>query len=329
MSLVVKDPKSDKKISATLIAEQKRHSELPTLSKFLKALTETDLAFNSTDFPAKVAAAIAAEGIKIHNGSILDIAMERLKKHNNRYLDIVIGKVDFGTYSSSVLTNFGMTTTSKKLPDQDTHAEIMGVSELIATGDLALIDLSLTPPLDFTAAENAAFRLDCNNKITIFNTSRDDWEGKESALAIRRGIVKPLATTIRKEVQFHVSDKTEAEMRTYCGTFGIVFAIEKLETEIDVLTLYADGSGIAPGITLRIGKLFTSENKVKKIESVQGVKAVVNAHGEAVLYTTQTGEELFLIWEGTGIIKGSAPINIVAGEDQSLTIHVVKSPPEV
>src|ERR1035441_5790666 len=194
MSLVVKDPKSDKKISATLIAEQKRHSELPTLSKFLKALTETDLAFNSTDFPAKVAAAIAAEGIKIHNGSILDIAMERLKKHNNRYLDIVIGKVDFGTYSSSVLTNFGMTTTSKKLPDQDTHAEIMGVSELIATGDLALIDLSLTPPLDFTAAENAAFRLDCNIKLTIFNTSRDDWEGKESALAIRRGIVKPLAT---------------------------------------------------------------------------------------------------------------------------------------
>ena len=36
MSQVVKDPTNDKQISVTLVAEQKRHSELPPALKFLK-----------------------------------------------------------------------------------------------------------------------------------------------------------------------------------------------------------------------------------------------------------------------------------------------------
>jgi len=206
-----------------------------------------------------------------------------------------------------------------------THAEMMGVSELIHSGNLALIALGLTPPLDFTAAQNDALRLDCNNKITIYVASEDVWSAAESTLAIRRGICRTLTTTVRKEVQFHVTGQTEEEMRTYCITFGIVFAIEKPETEIDVLALFADGSGIAVGAVIRIGKLYTDKNKVKLIESVKGVSATVNAHGEAILDTTQTGTDLFVIWEGPGMVKGSAPITIIAGEDQSLTVHIVKS----
>src|ERR1035437_4307285 len=129
MSLFVKDPTSDKNISATLKAEQKRHSELPVVKQFLIPVVKAALLFQSTDFPLKVAAASASEGIKIHNGSILDDSYVVLKEHNTRYLEIVIGKVRFKTYPSSVLTNFGIPTTSRKQPDQFTQAEIMGVSE--------------------------------------------------------------------------------------------------------------------------------------------------------------------------------------------------------
>src|ERR1039458_3045234 len=160
MSLFVKDPTSDKKIAITLKAEEKRHSELPLLSQFLKDLTKTELAFNATDFALKVAAAAAAEGVKIHDGSILEASYEKLKKHNIRYLEGVNGLIDFGMYPSSLRLNFGMTIGSETIPDQGTHAEILGLSELVDSGNLAIIALSLTPPVDFNAADNAAFRLD-------------------------------------------------------------------------------------------------------------------------------------------------------------------------
>jgi hypothetical protein len=219
-----------------------------------------------------------------------------------------------------------MSAASPELPPMVTHAEILGVSEAIHTGDAALVAFPLTAPLDFTAAENDALRADVETKLGTFNFALDDWTTKVNTLALRVAFCRPLATTIRKEIQFNVTGQTEEEMRTYCRTFGVVFEIKKETTEIDVLSLFADGSGIALGTTVRIGKLFTDKNKVKKIESVKGVTATVNAHGEAILITTQTGSDLFIIWEKDGCVKGSEPITIVAGEDQSLTIHLVKNP---
>jgi hypothetical protein len=327
MSLFVKDPTSDKQISQTLKAEELRHSGLPIAGRFLKPQTVIDLAFNATDFGLKVAAASAAEGIKINLNSILDVAYEKLRKQNVRYLETINGKIEFGTYPASVRVNFLMAAGSKELPPMETHAEIMGVSNAIHTGDVALIAFPLTPPLDFTAADNDTLRADVETKLGTFNTAADDWTTKVNTLTERKAICRTLATDVRKEIQFHVSGETEEEMRTYCRTFGVVFEIKKETTEIDVLALFADGSGIASGTTVRIGKLFTDKNKVKKIESVQGATATVNAHGEAILVTTQTGTDLFIIWEKDGCIKGSVSITIIAGEDQSITIHLVKNPP--
>jgi hypothetical protein len=154
MSLFVKDPTSNKKISQTLKAEELRHSGLPIAGKFLKPQTVIDLAFNANDFGLKMAAASAAEGIKINLNSILDAAYEKLRKQNVRYLETINGKIEFGIYPASVRVNFLMTAGSAEQPPQGTHAEILGVSEAIQTGDLALIAFPLTPPLDFTAADN-------------------------------------------------------------------------------------------------------------------------------------------------------------------------------
>jgi len=329
MSLFVKDPTSYNQISNTLKAEQLRHSGLPVLDRFLKPQTVIDLAFNAVDFGLKVADASAAEGIKINFGSILEAAYEKLRKHNVRYLEVVNGKIEFGTYPASVRTNFLMTAGSSELPSNITHAEILGVSEAIHTGDAALIAFPLTPPLDFTAAENDTLRADVETKLGTYNAASDDWTAKVNTLALRVAFCRPFATVVRKEVQFNVTGQTEEDMRVYCRTFGIVFEIKKETTEIDVLALFADGSGIAVGTTVRIGKLFTDKNKVKLIDSVKGVTAIVNAHGEAILVTTQTGTDLFVIWEKDGCIKGSLPITIVAGEDQSITIHLVKNPPVI
>ncbi len=328
MSEVVKDPTSDKKISFNLIGLRNRHFNLAPADKFFKTTTVTDLEFNYTDFPAKVAAMNAAEGIKIHKVSILDAAYEKLKKHNTHYLDIIIGKVEFGTYDASVKTNFLMNVASEKLPDMITHADILEVSAVVKSGNLALIALGLTPPLDFTAAENNLLKLDVDTKINDLNVADDIYTTAKNVVATRKGICKTLCTVARKEVQFHVNDKSEAEMRVYARTFTIVFALEKPETEVDILALYADGTGIVTGLDLRIGKLFTNENKVKKIEAVLGVKGTTNAHGEDILFTTQVGD-LYVIWEKDGVVKGSAPIHLIAGEDMSITIHIVKAPPEV
>ena len=326
MSLFVKDPTSNKKISQTLKAEELRHSGLPIAGKFLKPQTVIDLAFNANDFGLKMAAASAAEGIKINLNSILDAAYEKLRKQNVRYLETINGKIEFGIYPASVRVNFLMTAGSAEQPPQGTHAEILGVSEAIQTGDLALIAFPLTPPLDFTAADNDLLKTDVITKLGAYNTASDDWTTKDNALALRVSFCRPFCTVVRKEIQYHVTGETEEEMRVYCRTFGVVFEIKKETTEIDVQALFADGSGIALGTNVRIGKLYTDRNKVKLIESVKGVNADVNAHGEAILDTTQTGTDLFIIWEKDGCVKGSVPITIVAGEDQSLTIHIVKNP---
>ena len=144
MSEVVKDPKSNRNIEATLLAERIKQESIPIADRFLKPQTAINLEFNYTDFPAKVAIMDSAEGVKINLGTIANIAMEKLKEHNILYLGIINGKIEFGIYPASVRVLFLMTASSNILPDMNSRADILSVSHHIKSGNLVLISQGLT-----------------------------------------------------------------------------------------------------------------------------------------------------------------------------------------
>ncbi|MEI8202872.1 MAG: hypothetical protein WCH34_07670 [Bacteroidota bacterium] len=327
MSLILKDPTSNNAITEFLFNANKRHSDLPVGQQFFKLQTKNDLAAKATEFPLKVNAANFSEGTKINNNSILNLAYLRLQKNNACYLKGINNMIDDEVLPPSVRLFFGMDSSSDRLPSMTTHADIFKVSQNIEWGDAELVNRSYPNPQDVPASKNLLLRNDVNDKITIYRASEDAWTANVHTLAVCKAFCLELAVTVRKEIQFHVTGQTEEQVRDYCRSFGVVYEPKKDTTEIDVLALFADGSGIALGTTARIGKLVISRNKVKKIEAVQGVTKTVNAHGEAILNTTQTGD-LFVIYTCPGCEDGHVPITIVEGEDQSITIHLVKKQPE-
>jgi hypothetical protein len=261
-----------------------------------------------------------AEGNKVHLNSLADVAEDELREHNKLYIGIVNGHIKYGTYDPEIRTNLLMLVGSPDLPEMITRAQVLNVSDHIKSANLVLIALGKTPPVDFNAAQNDLLNIDLVAKSIAANVATEDFIGKASTVAIRQAVCKTLLITIRKEVQFHVVDYAEPAMRVYCGLWGIKYRTLKIETEVDILFVWADGTGIVPGASGRIGKLETVEGK----ESVQGVKGIANAHAVLILDTTQTGTDLFIIYEMTGAVSGSVACPIVAGEDVSVTIHLVK-----
>jgi hypothetical protein len=321
MSEVVEIPKSVRQIVEGLSAARTKQQSILVGDRFLKTQTDIDLEFNWADFPNLVSIMDTAEGNKVHLNSIADTAEKELREHNVLYIGIVNGHIKYGTYDASIRTNLLMLVGSPDLPEMITRAQVLNVSDHIKSANLVLIAAGKTPPLDFTAAQNDLLNIDLVAKSSAANEATEDFIGKATTVAIRQKICKTLLITIRKEVQFHVVDYAEPAMRVYCGLWGIKYRILKVETEVDILFVWADGTGIVPGAHGRIAKLETSEGK----ESVQGVKGIANAHAVLILDTTQTGEDLFIIYEMTGAVPGHVACPITAGEDVSVTIHLVRA----
>ena len=328
MAEVVKDPKSNTKIVETLRAERTKQESITILDRFLKPQTAIDLEYNFTDFPAKIVLMDNAEGIKIDKNAIAETALVKLRLHSVSYLEVINAKIKFGTYPASVRTSFLMDVRSADLPKMETHAEIWNVAEHIHTGNAALILLGLTPPLDFPASENDTLMGDYSDRAIEANTATETFTNLATVVAQRNRICRTLTTTIRKELQFHCVDMTDAAMREYLRLWGVVFRAESTTTEVDILAIYADGGAIAPGTAIRLGLYETKATKKVPTLAVQGVSGIVDAHGTLDLETTQVGD-LFLICEQTGCDKLVYPITIVAGEDMSITVRLVLTPPEV
>ncbi len=324
MSEVIITANSVKQISEGLVAASSKQLSIPMVDRYLKSQTDTDLAYNVVNFASVVSIMDASEGHKVILNEEANIAEADLKAHNILYLNVINGKIKFGVYDASVRVNFMMMAGSPDFPSMITRDEVLNVSAHIKTGNAVLVALGLTPPLDFTAAQNNTLNIDLTNKNAGANAATEDFINKATIVSNRKKICRTLLITIRKEVQFHVVDYTDAAMRVYCGLWGFKYRTLKAETEIDILFVWADGGSIVPGVAARIGKLETKEGK----DATQGVKGIADAHGCLLLDTTQTGSDLLIIWERTGVVSGYEPITIVGGEDQSLTIHLVKAPPE-
>lgn len=328
MSELVKNPKSDSKVCAALVAANTKQQSIPSGDRFLKTTTNDDLVAQVVSFPEKVGEMTAAESDEINLVNLSNIALEKLKMQSTFYLDTVNAKISFGTYPASVRVNFLMSADSKVLPAMGSVSEILEVAAVIKTGDLVLIAMGLTPPLDFTAAENDALHTVYNSKSIAANTAKEVFATKEREVAAAKIVSAKLCVTIRTELEFHCVDFSDSAMRDYCRLWGVKYDTKKGITDIDILAVYADRGEIAPGTVIRIGQVDTKATKKVLTPSTKGATGTVNVHGTLTLETAQTGA-LFLICNQTGCNELIVPITIVEGEDQSVTVHLIRTPPEV
>ncbi len=327
MAIVVKDPKSDDKIAQTLNSEQTKQLSIPVGDRFLKTRTAELLAQYSVEFQQYVFARRAAEGNKINSVSIADAALDRLKLHNTCYLNVINEKIRFKTYPPIVRNFFLMTIGSAVLPSMTSRADILHVSHKISSGNAALINMELTPPKDFTAEENHALYLNYDQTFTALNIASEILINATILLNKKREICKALCTTIRKELDFHYMHLPNPTKRDFMRNWGIVYEAEKKTIELNILALFADGSGITQGAEIRIGIFQTKATKRKPTFASKGAKGMTDAHGCLILKTTQKGD-LFLVAKLAGCEKLVYPITIIPGEDLSVTLHFVKLPPE-
>ncbi len=328
MSEFAKDPKSYKDLSQTLSDENTKHVSIPPLEQFLKQSSAAGLLQYHTSLPAAVLAMTTAEGNKINLISISDDACDFLKLHSTFFLETVNNKIRIGTYPASVRKYFLMDENSAVLPPMVTRTQILAVAAAIKSGNAQLVVLELTPPQDFPASENDTFRIDYDAKYAAALAATETFHNTVQVASSMKTICQKLCVSVRQEVDVHYNDLPAPTKREFMQLWGIKFVPKKDTISVDILSLYADGSGITPGAEFRVGLKETKATKKVPTPAKGGPKGKVDAHGTLVLETMQTGN-LFIIGTCPGCKDVAYPIKIVKGEDISVTIHFVKLPPEV
>ncbi|MEI8202071.1 MAG: hypothetical protein WCH34_03610 [Bacteroidota bacterium] len=326
MAEIAKDPKCYKDLNQTIADELAKHQSLPVGDRFLKATTVAALQQYHVSLPAAVQAMITAEGNKILAISISDDAFDLLKMQSTFYLDTVNRKIKIGAYPASVRKYFLMDESSAVLPPMTTRTQLLAVTTDIKSGDVKLADMGLTPPQDFPASDNDTLRIDYEDKYADALTAVEAFEGAMQTAISMKSICQKLCQSVRQQVDVHYNEYPAPAKRDFMQLWGIKFASQKETTSVDILSIYADGSGITPGAEFRVGPKDTKATKKVPTPAKIGVKGKVDSHGALLLETTQTGN-LFIVGTCPGCKDVAYPIKIVKGEDVSVTIHFVKLPP--
>ncbi|MEI8203017.1 MAG: hypothetical protein WCH34_08405 [Bacteroidota bacterium] len=321
-------PESTQEIEEFLLAAQTKQDSIPPEDQFLSEEVANELEDLNTNFPLAVSTMETAEGVKINKVSMADSALNLLKKHGICILTNVNLHIYYGDYPTSVRPFFLMSKDSATFPKMTTKLSILNVSEHISTGIAALPGLGLPVPSEFTAAQNLGLRQSYITKSTAANTATENFNTEVSNVAQLRETFAVFYPKLRKELDFHCKDMNESAKRDYLRLWGVKYDTVSEGTEISILTKYADGGAVVPGVPIRCGQKDTKATKKVPTPAKKGVKGVTNAHGSLVLKTTQTGN-LFLVCKHPECVELAYPIKVEKGKNISVTLHLVKLPPEV
>ncbi len=327
MSETVKNPTSTESVRVTINANYNKQQLTPVVDQFLSTSTNADLTQYFTDYPVCIAAFESAESTKINAVSEADVAADLLELDNTCGLENINLLIKRGILPASVRPLFLMTANSNALPPMTTRADLVNVSNHITTGTAELISKGLTPSEDFPAATNALIRQDYIAKANAANLATEAYNAALLTLAEMRNICRELCITVRQELDFHYIKLSESAKRDMLRLWGIVYAPKKDTTEIDILSKFADGSGVAAGALFRVGLTETKATKKVPTPAVKGASKISDAHGSAIIETTQSGD-VFIIGTLANYKDIAVPITIIRGEDISRTVFFEKLPPE-
>ena len=245
---------------------------------------------------------------------ILDEAFDKAKSlvsHGFQLVNFMIidGKPSW-TVSSRTL--YGMTLNGN-LPVMGTHSEILqalsnfikGENEHIADGGIALLDI--------TEAEVKDALTDINAKVSLLADSKNAILEANKEIATERTAVDALIPLLWNDVEH----KAQTFSTGASHEFGILWGIQYKDTKgIGILNASVediDTHEKLAGINLRYGSRTGKD----------GVKAITNLHGEAILESHNL-DDAFLVASSILYDTLARPTILVAGEELTIVIKLKK-----
>ncbi len=245
---------------------------------------------------------------------ILDEAFEKAKNlasHGFQLMNFMIidGKP---SWSVSCRTFYGLTLIGN-LPPMGTHAEIVkaltnfikGETEHIADDGIALKDI--------TKEEVEVVLADINGKVSLLADSKEAIIEANKALAIERIAVDNLIPLLWSDVEHKAQGLSTGARHEYGALWGIQYKDTKGVGVLNVSVEDIDTHEKLAGINLRLGSRTGKD----------GIKAITNLHGEAILESHNLNDT-FLVASSILYDTLARDIILVAGEELTIVIKLKK-----